>query len=1064
MALLTAARQRRVTLVVAGAGYGKTTALTELAAAGACRWVRVRPADAQAESLSGSIARALGESPSPEPSAIAAATGSDDRRVLAERRAALLCELAETLPGDPLLVLDGVEHVGDDVAASHLLRVLSLEAPPHLHLVLSGRSLPELGLGGAQGRGELLEVTAPDLAFTEAETADLVTLRLGGEALPLAQHCRALTGGWPAALRLVLDRLERLEPSSRMSALARMRDGRGRLWRAFAQDLIAAEQTTARRVLAVASLAPRVDARLLAGVAVPTATGELENLHERGLLVEAGDPGYYRLSPVLAGAMTGGAGAGPDDEDGDGGAAAGTDGRREQVALWLELHGRLEDALECHAGGPPEPARAFLGRCGPALIRAGAGARLVEVLRRHGTAGAAGLDAVLAEALQAIGQWDAALELFSRVQRAGAPEALSASVAWRHGLLLYLRGQSAAAAARLRAVHEPSRLGADDAMVSAWLSATLWSQGQAEAAGDLAGTALRQAAASGDPCALAAAHVSLALAAASRGERERNEQEYRLALAAASDGGDQVQLARIHANLSSRALEGGEYARAIAEAELALETGAGHRFFSALALTNKADAHLRVGQLADARAATAEAATICESLGTLLAAIPQVLYGELYRQRGDMVRARTSFERARALAEEGDDVHTLVYALGGLARVLADDDIAAARKTAAEAVAIASSLERAAALCTAAEVELRARDAAAGEMLAKQAESEARATGDRAALAESLELQGAADRRTATGRLRSAIALWEDIGNPVAAARARLALAILAGDLALAGATGRELAAMGVVPDLGAPGLLAGSPKGDREIEIVALGRFAVVHAGEPVPLAAWQSRKARDLLKVLVARKGRPITREAAAEAMWPDEDAEPLGNRLSVALSTIRKVLDPGRRHPPDHYVVADARTIALRTERVDVDLIAFLRAADTATDRMAKGEHEAAESELQRARQIYAGDFLEEDLYEDWAMETRDEARSRFVTVLRLLARLAADRADDESAADYLGQLLEREPYDEDAWLALIAAQIRLRRHGQARRHYAAYARHMGELDVVPVALAEAAGWRP
>ena len=120
-------------------------------------------------------------------------------------------------------------------------------------------------------------------------------------------------------------------------------------------------------------------------------------------------------------------------------------------------------------------------------------------------------------------------------------------------------GQSGAAAATLTAAHDPALTGADDAMVSASLSTTLWSQGQADAAGDLAATALRQAGASGDSCALAAAHVSLALAAASRGERERNEQEYRLALAAARDGGDRVQLARIHANLSSRALESGAY-------------------------------------------------------------------------------------------------------------------------------------------------------------------------------------------------------------------------------------------------------------------------------------------------------------------------------------------------------------------------------------------------------------------------------------------------------------------------------------------------------------------------
>ena len=1051
-ALLSAARQRRVTLVVAGAGYGKTTALAEVAATGSSRWVRLRPADAQAESLSAHIAAALGDSPSPGRSAIAAATGSDDRRVLGERRAALLCELAEALPGDLLLVLDGLEYVGDDEAASHLLRVLSLEAPARLHLVLSGRSLPELGLGGAQGRGELLEVTAPDLSFTVGEATELVEMRLGGASGALAQECWSLTGGWAAALQLLLDRLERLDLADRSRELGRLRHSRGHIWKAFAKDLVAGEQLPARRVLSVASLAPRVDVGLLAGVAVPAAPDDLENLQERGLLVEAGEPGCYRLSPVLAGAVAGHGSAGE------------ADALREHVACWLEEHSRLDEALECHAEGAREAARSFLSRCGPALVRGGAAARLIEVMRRHGTGGDPGLDAVLAEAWQAVGEWDAAIDLFSRVERSKGSEGLPASVAWRYGWLLYLRGQSGPAAATLAAAHDPARLGADDAMVSAALSTTLWSQGQADAADDLARTALHQAGASGDSCALAAAHVSVALAAASRGERERNEQAYRLALAAARDGGDRVQLARIHANLSSRALESGAYPRAITEAELALETGAGHRFFSALALTNKAEAHLRLGQLDEARTAVADADAIYEALGSLQTSVPQVIYGELYRQRGDLVRARGSFERARALAEEGGDVHTLVFALSGLARVLAEENLAAAGQAAADAVARASSLERAASLCAAAEVELRARDRVAAERFAQQAEAQARATGDRAALAESLELQGAARVPGDEGRLRSAIGLWEDVGNPVSAARARLGLALLIGDQEMAGASRRELGAMGVAPVLGVPGLLASNRGAGREVAIVALGRFAVLQAGEPVPLAAWQSRKARDLLKVLVARKGRPITREAAAEAMWPEEDPEPLGNRLSVALSIIRRVLDPRRQHPPDHYVVADTRTIALRLDRVDVDLIDFLRVADEAIDLMAKGDRDAAAAPLRSARQIYAGDFLEEDLYEEWAVEAREEARSRLLTVLRLLARLAAERGDDESASQYLGQLLEREPYDEDAWLALIAGQLRLRRHGEARRRYAAYARRMGELEVVPVALADAASWRP
>jgi DNA-binding SARP family transcriptional activator len=1055
-ALLAAARQRRATLVVAGAGYGKTTALAEIASAGASAWVRLRPADAQAESLAARLAAALGESSAGERSAIAAATGSDDRQVLAERRAALLCELAEALPEDLLLIIDGLECVGSDEAASHLLRVLALEAPARLHLVLSGRNLPGTGLGpglgGAQGRGEVLEVTARDLRFTVGETAELVGLRLAGATATVAQECWSLTEGWPAALQLLLDRLERLDRVDQIRELARLRHTRGQLWKAFARELVAAEDPLAQRVLAVASLAPRVDVALLNGIAVRAAADDLESLRERGLLVEAGTPGYYRMSPVLAGAV---------DDDGPSDASSALRGR---VARWLEDNARLGEALECHAGSAPDVARSFLARRGPDLVRTGGAGRTIEVLRGLGTGGDHRLDALLAEALQAVGDWDAAIDLFARVERAAGACGLPAGVAWRYGWLLYLRGQVGAAAAMLAATHRPEAGSADDAMVSATLSTALWSQGLADDAGDIARVSLRQAGESGDSCAVAAAHVALALAAASRGERERNEQEYRLALAAARAGGDRVQLARIHANLSSRALESGAYLQAIAEAELALETGAGHRFFTALALTNKAEAHVRLGQLDDARLAAADAAAIYDALGSLHASLPHVIYGEIHRMRGDLVRARGSFERSRALAEEAGDIHTLVIALAGLARVLAEEDIAAARVTASDAVARSSGLERATALCAAAEVELRAgQDVAAGR-LARQAEAQARATDDLAALAEALEIQGAARMAGHDGRLASAIQVWTDIGNPVGAARAGLARAILAEDDLEAEKARRELGTLGVAPAAGVPGLLAARRGSARVVAIVALGRFAVLLSGEAVRVAAWQSRKARDLLKVLVARRGHPITREAAAEALWPGEDPASLGNRLSVALSTIRKVLDPDRLHPPDHYLVADARTIALRLDRVGVDLNEFLQLSGEGIDLMAKGERAAAAASLRRARQIYAGDFLEEDLYEDWAVEAREEARSRVVMVLRLLARLSAEHGDDEAAGAYLGQLLEREPYDEDAWLALIAGQRRLRRHGEARRRYAAYARRMSELDVVPVAFSDASGWAP
>src|SRR6185312_15135651 len=58
-ALLARAWRQRVTLVAAGGGHGKTTALRRLAATGPSRWLRMRPVDGTVELLAARIAEAL---------------------------------------------------------------------------------------------------------------------------------------------------------------------------------------------------------------------------------------------------------------------------------------------------------------------------------------------------------------------------------------------------------------------------------------------------------------------------------------------------------------------------------------------------------------------------------------------------------------------------------------------------------------------------------------------------------------------------------------------------------------------------------------------------------------------------------------------------------------------------------------------------------------------------------------------------------------------------------------------------------------------------------------------
>ena len=131
--------------------------------------------------------------------------------------------------------------------------------------------------------------------------------------------------------------------------------------------------------------------------------------------------------------------------------------------------------------------------------------------------------------------------------------------------------------------------------------------------------------------------------------------------------------------------------------------------------------------------------------------------------------------------------------------------------------------------------------------------------------------------------------------------------------------------------------------------------------------------------------------------DTLWPDESPELVTRRLSVALATIRAVLDPAKQHPADRFVIGDNDAVRLDLTNVPIDVEQFLA---TAADGLAAYTHAAtsdATAILATAARSYRGDFLEEDPYEDWAAPLRDEARTTYIAVVRALAE-AATRAGD------------------------------------------------------------------
>ncbi|HYN93894.1 MAG TPA: BTAD domain-containing putative transcriptional regulator, partial [Pilimelia sp.] len=261
----------------------------------------------------------------------------------------------------------------------------------------------------------------------------------------------------------------------------------------------------------------------------------------------------------------------------------------------------------------------------------------------------------------------------------------------------------------------------------------------------------------------------------------------------------------------------------------------------------------------------------------------------------------------------------------------------------------------------------------------------------------------------------------------------------------------RRLLALGVAAVGG--GALQPTVGGADPVRIRVLGRFEVFIGALPVPLPAWRSRQARTLLKILVARRGRPVPRAELCELLWPDDEPQRTAHRLSVLLSVVRGVLDPRRVWPADHYIGADLAGVALDVTRLAVDLEELLRDAAHGIRLARDGVASQARELLMEVDAAYGGDAFDDEPYADWADAPREQARAVWLAVLRELAGLSRAVPDADHAATCLVRLLGADPFDERAHRVLVDVLVAAGRHGEARRAFQRWTDAMRSIDAPP-----------
>ena len=225
-------------------------------------------------------------------------------------------------------------------------------------------------------------------------------------------------------------------------------------------------------------------------------------------------------------------------------------------------------------------------------------------------------------------------------------------------------------------------------------------------------------------------------------------------------------------------------------------------------------------------------------------------------------------------------------------------------------------------------------------------------------------------------------------------------------------------------------------------LTISLLGNFEISIGEREIPTSRFRLRKSRHLFKLLALAPRHRLHREQLMELLWPDFDLEAAANNLHQALYAARRALGA------QGYLLYEDENLSFNpAASVWVDVDAFEQA-------VAEARHGQEPRLYHAALELYTGDLLIEDLYEEWTLIRRESLRQEYLDLLRELGEIYESRGDCQAGIETLQNLVQVDPTNEAAHTGLMRLYALIGQRQLALRQYQALQKALHrELGIEP-----------
>lgn len=236
-------------------------------------------------------------------------------------------------------------------------------------------------------------------------------------------------------------------------------------------------------------------------------------------------------------------------------------------------------------------------------------------------------------------------------------------------------------------------------------------------------------------------------------------------------------------------------------------------------------------------------------------------------------------------------------------------------------------------------------------------------------------------------------------------------------------------------------------------LRIQMLGSFRVWRGSNEVHSREWQREKARQLLQLLLTYRGQWIQREQICAWLWPDSDLDAAERQFKVTLNALNTALEPFR--PPrtaPFFIRRQGLAYSFAPSYgcwIDVDEF------ELRTTSVPQSDPDFVLRNAQVAVNLYKGDYLAESLYDPWTLEERERLLARYLATATALAERVVEKGDIQQSIQLCEQVLRRDRCYEEAYQVLMRAYAQSGSRSQALRTYDRCVQALiDDLDIEPL----------